>query len=184
MIKTETFIKYDPETKKSYKITRTLKKKELMSEKIKKSGTFGLGKTTYYTIKSTEDIFIKEPKNDTEEEDTVNKVIKSLKRPVDEKRLQEIEERSTKTIEKKNQRPELKVSNIGSCTKDDILYLFNFIGPVCKVYIPTFKDTQENRDFAFVSYYDERNAEKAIARLNNHAFNSVILKVEWSRTKN
>ena len=76
----------------------------------------------------------------------------------------------------------LKVGNLTYRTTPDILKrVFEKYGDVGDVYIPRDPHTQDSRGFAFVRYYDERDADDAIDRLNGSLLDGRELRVQLAK---
>jgi len=61
----------------------------------------------------------------------------------------------------------LKVDNLTYRTTPEMLKrVFEKYGDVGDIYIPRDRHTQDSRGFAFVRFYDERDADEAIDRLH------------------
>ena len=59
--------------------------------------------------------------------------------------------------------------------------MFEKYGDVGDVYIPRDPHTQDSRGFAFVRYYDERDADDAIERLNGALLDGRELRVQFAK---
>lgn len=44
-----------------------------------------------------------------------------------------------------------------------------------------FRETKSSKGFAFITYEDRATAERAIRQLDRHGYDSLLLKVEWSK---
>jgi len=76
----------------------------------------------------------------------------------------------------------LKVDNLTYRTTTDMLKrVFEKYGDVGDVYIPRDPYTQDSRGFAFVRYYDERDADDAIERLNGALLDGRELRVQLAK---
>jgi splicing factor, arginine/serine-rich 2 len=76
----------------------------------------------------------------------------------------------------------LKVDNLTYRTTPDMLKrVFEKYGDVGDVYIPRDPYTQESRGFAFVRYFDERDADDAIDRLNGTLLDGRELRVQLAK---
>mmetsp|Transcript_12118 Transcript_12118/g.23407 ORF Transcript_12118/g.23407 Transcript_12118/m.23407 type:complete len:298 (-) Transcript_12118:628-1521(-) len=87
----------------------------------------------------------------------------------------------------------LKVSNLSDdVEQEDLHQLFNSVAKVARIYVAKkhsqLRQGQDNKQrqskgFAFVTFYSKEDAEKAIARLNRHGYDNMILQVEWANKK-
>jgi len=59
--------------------------------------------------------------------------------------------------------------------------LFSSIGKVERFYLAKDKITNKPKGFAFISYSNRLDAEKAIAKLNCYKMNHLVMKVEWTK---
>jgi translation initiation factor 3 subunit G len=72
----------------------------------------------------------------------------------------------------------VRVSNLAEDVGDlDLEELFGSVGRVERVRIIRNKETNESRGFGFVTFKEPRMAEDAIARLNGHGYDNLILRV-------
>jgi len=72
----------------------------------------------------------------------------------------------------------LRVGNLPfSCEADDIVPLFEKYGDVGDVYLPKERDTGRSRGFAFVRFYDKRDAEDAVDALNGRQYDGRELRI-------
>ncbi len=58
--------------------------------------------------------------------------------------------------------------------------LFSRFGNLQRVYLARNKITQQSRGFAFVSFYNRRDAEKAIETLQGYGYDNLILRLEFA----
>jgi len=78
----------------------------------------------------------------------------------------------------------LKVTNLSEdTTEDDIRELFRNFGHTTRVYLARDRVTGESRGFAFVTYQNRPDAERAVAGLNGHGYDSLILHVEFAKPR-
>ena len=78
--------------------------------------------------------------------------------------------------------PTLRVTNVSEDTTDqDLRDLFSNFGRVVRVYIGRDRETGQGKGYAFVSFEDRANAERAIQKVNGMGYDSLILNVGWSR---
>jgi len=72
----------------------------------------------------------------------------------------------------------VRVSNLSEDVGDaDLQDLFTSVGRVERVRIIRNKETNESRGFGFVTFKDSRMAAEAIAKLNGHGYDNLILRV-------
>jgi len=91
--------------------------------------------------------------------------------------------------DQKNRRPpniegmvSLKVDNLSYRTSpEDLKPLFEKYGDVGDVYIPRDRFTKESRGFAFVRYYDRRDAEDAMDRMDGYLLDGREMRVQLAR---
>ena len=81
-----------------------------------------------------------------------------------------------------------RVSNLTkNVTEDDLRELFGRFGGVSRVYLPKMERTEngktfkEPKGFAFISFYNKDDAERALDRLQGHGYDHLILKLEWAK---
>jgi len=81
----------------------------------------------------------------------------------------------------------LRVMNLSEDTREgDVQKLFGSCGRVTRVFMPKYKEGDKegcHKGFAFVQFADKKDAEKAIAKLNGHGYDSLILNVSWAQPK-
>ncbi len=58
--------------------------------------------------------------------------------------------------------------------------LFSRFGNLQRVYLARNKVTQQSRGFAFVSFYNRRDAEKALETLQGYGYDNLILRLEFA----
>lgn len=76
----------------------------------------------------------------------------------------------------------VRVTNLSEdATEQDLRELFSHFGSIQRIYLARDRQTQRSKGFAFINYYDKKNAEKAITALNGYGYHYLILKVEWAR---
>jgi translation initiation factor 3 subunit G len=79
----------------------------------------------------------------------------------------------------------LRVSNISSETKEaDLHELFKIFGSIMRIYLAKHRDTNESRGFAYISYHNREDAERARSELDGHGYDHLILKLEWAKPSN
>jgi len=78
----------------------------------------------------------------------------------------------------------LKVTNLSEdTTEDDIRELFRVFGHTTRVYLARDRQTGDSRGFAFVTYQTREDAQRAVAGLNGHGYDSLILHVEFAKPR-
>ncbi|KAF4697435.1 hypothetical protein FOZ60_007521 [Perkinsus olseni] len=76
----------------------------------------------------------------------------------------------------------LRVSNLSEDVGDgDLQQLFSTAGRVQRIYLARNPETGLSKGFAFVTYYNKRDAEKALEKLNGHGYDNLILKLDWAK---
>lgn len=76
----------------------------------------------------------------------------------------------------------LKVDNLTYRTKaEDLRKHFEKYGDVGDVYIPRDRHTRESRGFAFVRFYDKRDAEDAMDEMDGYLFDGREIKCQMAR---
>ncbi|KAF7273039.1 SR family splicing factor SC35 isoform X2 [Rhynchophorus ferrugineus] len=76
----------------------------------------------------------------------------------------------------------LKVDNLTyRTTPDDLRRAFERCGEVGDIYIPRDRFTRESRGFAFVRFYDRRDAEDALEAMDGRMLDGRELKVQMAR---
>lgn len=76
----------------------------------------------------------------------------------------------------------LKVDNLTyRTTPDDLRRVFERCGEVGDIYIPRDRHTRESRGFAFVRFYDKRDAEDALEAMDGRMLDGRELRVQMAR---
>ncbi|KAL5238881.1 hypothetical protein ACI65C_006291 [Semiaphis heraclei] len=76
----------------------------------------------------------------------------------------------------------LKVDNLTyRTTSEDLKERFERYGEVGDIYIPRDRETRESRGFAFVRFYDKRDAEDALKEMDGHMLDGRELRVQLAR---
>lgn len=80
----------------------------------------------------------------------------------------------------------IRVSNLTKAvTEADLHDLFDKFGPVARVTLPKTKpegkEPPQTRGFAYIEYRRRDDAEKAMAKLQGHGYDHLILKLEWAQ---
>ena len=75
----------------------------------------------------------------------------------------------------------IRVTNLSDDTSEnDVRDLFSRFGNVQRVYLARNKATQQSRGFAFVSFYQRKDAEQAMETLQGFGYDNLILRLEWA----
>ncbi|KAJ3344967.1 Eukaryotic translation initiation factor 3 subunit G [Kappamyces sp. JEL0680] len=76
----------------------------------------------------------------------------------------------------------VRLSNLSEDTTDaDVRDLASRFGPVQRVFLARHRDTGTSKGFAFISFYDERTCDAAVAKLDGFGYDSLILRCERSK---
>nr|QBH74190.1 eukaryotic translation initiation factor 3 subunit G [Orthoderella ornata] len=76
----------------------------------------------------------------------------------------------------------IRVSNLSeSTTEADLEDLVKPFGPIHKLYLAKDKTTGHCKGFAYIHFKNRPDAAKAIAALNGHGYDHLILNVDWSK---
>ena len=78
----------------------------------------------------------------------------------------------------------MRVTNLPPEAADgDIQKLFRRFNPK-RVSVPMSRDNQsENRGFAFIDFFDKKDAEEALNAIDRHHYGYTVLSVEWAQPK-
>ncbi|KAL0090089.1 eukaryotic translation initiation factor 3 subunit G-domain-containing protein [Phycomyces blakesleeanus] len=77
----------------------------------------------------------------------------------------------------------LRVTNLSEdVTDNDIYDLFNRFGNIARVYLARDRETSLCKGFAFVSFSDKDDAERAQQAINGYGYDNLILRVEFARS--
>ncbi|KAJ3075153.1 translation initiation factor eIF3 subunit g, partial [Quaeritorhiza haematococci] len=75
----------------------------------------------------------------------------------------------------------LRITNLSEdVTEQDVKDLVGRFGHTSRVYVARDKETNTCKGFAFVSFYNRDDAEKALNALNGYGYDNLILHVEWA----
>ena len=78
----------------------------------------------------------------------------------------------------------IRVTNISENTREeDLRELFRGYGHMTRCYLATDRDTGLARGFAFISFTRKDDADAAIAAVNGHGYDHLILQVEWAEER-
>lgn len=76
----------------------------------------------------------------------------------------------------------IRVSNLSENVQDnDLQELFRPFGHIARIFLAKDKMTGQCKGFAFINYYRQEDAAKAIATLNGFGYDHLILNVEWAK---
>lgn len=76
----------------------------------------------------------------------------------------------------------IRVTNISEdTTEGDLRELFGNFGRIHRIYLAKDPETMQSRGFAFVSYANEADAERAMEALQGYGYDHLILKLEWAK---
>lgn len=79
---------------------------------------------------------------------------------------------------------QIRVTNISEdTTESDLRDLFRRFGPTSRIYLAKDKGTHQSRGFAFITYLNREDAQKAIDRLNGYGYGNLILHVEFAKPR-
>eukprot|EP00933_Yihiella_yeosuensis_P026680 TRINITY_DN20740_c0_g1_i1.p1 TRINITY_DN20740_c0_g1~~TRINITY_DN20740_c0_g1_i1.p1 ORF type:complete len:283 (+),score=61.68 TRINITY_DN20740_c0_g1_i1:78-926(+) len=78
----------------------------------------------------------------------------------------------------------LRVWNLSEEVKEgDLQDLFGQCGRLSRVYLAKDPTTYLSRGFAFITFYNREDAQKAIDRLNYHGYDNLIMRVDWAKPR-
>jgi len=84
----------------------------------------------------------------------------------------------------RDQEATLRVFNLSEDAKDgDLQELFGQFGRTQRVFLAKHPDTGQSKGFAFITYYNREDGERAIRKLNGHGYDNLIMKVEWAKPR-
>merc|ERR1719352_1254377 len=82
------------------------------------------------------------------------------------------------------QEASLRITNLSEDVREgDLQDLFGQFGRLQRVYLAKDMNTHLSKGFAFVTYYDRGDAQKAIDKLNGHGYDNLILQVQWAKPR-
>jgi len=80
--------------------------------------------------------------------------------------------------------PTLRVTNISEDTQEnDLRDLFGTFGRVARVYVGRDRETGAGKGFAFVSFEERANAQKAMEKMHGRGYDNLILNIQWSQPR-
>jgi len=76
----------------------------------------------------------------------------------------------------------IRVTNLSEDVKDvDIFELFGVIGKISRIFLAKHKETKNSKGFAFITYYKQEDAQRAVRQLNRHGYDNLLLNVELAK---
>lgn len=89
----------------------------------------------------------------------------------------------TSNMGRKDDTTAIRISNLSESTTDpDLEELVRQFGPVSKIYLAKDKQSGHCKGFAYIHFKFRTDAAKAIAALNGHGYDHLILSVDWSKS--
>lgn len=87
-------------------------------------------------------------------------------------------------LQAQQQEASLRITNLSEdCKEGDLQDLFGKIGRLQRVYLAKDQNTGESRGFAFITYGNKVDAQKAIDQLNGHGYDNLILQVQFAKPR-
>merc|ERR1719450_671531 len=78
----------------------------------------------------------------------------------------------------------LRVFNLSDDVKEgDVQDLFGQCGRLQRVFLAKDMTTFQSKGFAFITYYNREDAQRAIDKLNGHGYDNLILQVNWAKPR-
>ncbi|XP_019870253.2 eukaryotic translation initiation factor 3 subunit G-like isoform X3 [Aethina tumida] len=88
-------------------------------------------------------------------------------------------------MQRREDQTAIRIANLSNNTTDqDLEDLVKRFGPILKIYLAKDKQTNQCKGYAYVHYKFRMDAAEAIARLNGHGYDHLILSVDWSKPQN
>merc|ERR1711920_777374 len=82
------------------------------------------------------------------------------------------------------QEASLRITNLSEDVREgDLQDLFGQCGRLQRVYLAKDQQTGFSRGFAFVTYYNREDAQRAINKLNGHGYDNLILQVQFAKPR-
>ncbi len=76
----------------------------------------------------------------------------------------------------------VRVTNLPEETQEqDLRDLFTPFGPVSRVFLAKDKTNNTSKGFAFITFNEKKDAQKAIECVSGFGYDHLILKVEWAK---
>lgn len=83
-----------------------------------------------------------------------------------------------------NQEASLRITNLSEDVKEgDLQDLFGQCGRLQRVYLAKDMTTFQSKGFAFITYYNREDAQRAINKLNGHGYDNLILQVSFAKPR-
>jgi len=80
--------------------------------------------------------------------------------------------------------PTLRVTNVSEDTTEaDLRDLFGAFGRVARVYVGRDRETGAGKGYAFVSFEDRANAQRAMDKVHGLGYDNLILNCQWSQPR-
>lgn len=84
----------------------------------------------------------------------------------------------------RDEMPTLRVTNLSDdAEEEDLRNIFGRYGYVQRVYVGRDRETGECKGYAFVSFLDRDDADKARQKVDGRGYNNLILSVNWSQPR-
>jgi translation initiation factor 3 subunit G len=88
---------------------------------------------------------------------------------------------SGRTMDRKQDEATVRVTNLPEETQEqDLRDLFTPFGPVSRVFLAKDKTSNTSKGFAFITFNEKKDAQKAIECVSGFGYDHLILKVEWA----
>jgi len=82
------------------------------------------------------------------------------------------------------QEASLRITNLSEDVREgDLQDLFSQFGRLQRTFLSKDPQTHISKGFAFVTYYNREDAQKAINKLNGHGYDNLILQVQWAKPR-
>lgn len=82
------------------------------------------------------------------------------------------------------QEASLRITNLSMDVREgDLQDLFGSIGRLQRVFLAKDMDTGQSRGFAFVTYWNRADAQRAIDKLNGYGYDNLILQVQFAKPR-
>jgi len=82
------------------------------------------------------------------------------------------------------QEASLRITNLSEDVREgDLQELFAQFGRLQRVYLAKDPTTHVSKGFAFVTYYNREDGQKAMNKLNGHGYDNLILQVQWAKPR-
>jgi len=89
-----------------------------------------------------------------------------------------------KDSQSQQQEASLRVTNLSEDVKEgDLQDLFAQCGRLARVFLAKDMNTYQSKGFAFITYYNKEDAQRAIDRLNGHGYDNLILHVQFAKPR-